>query len=80
MAKKKKPLPLYTGPLFAVGQFVKINRPAITWSGCAGAVEDVDEKTGVHRIRVTSRDGVDYSSSFPVEELGVNLEIVDLLG
>lgn len=75
----KKTKPKYTGPLLEAGQFVKILRPNICWSGCSGTIISVDAATGLHRVHITAKDPETYKNGFNADVPYEQLEVLDLL-
>jgi len=69
--KKDQPKDAYSGPLFAVGETVKILRPSL-WSGCVGEVVFV--VSGVHRIKINAKADGSTCSTFHADVLGTQLQ------
>jgi hypothetical protein len=62
----------YTGPVFAVGETVKINRPSPLWAGCVGDVVKIEN--GIHRVRIAANPDGSTCTFFHADIIGHHLE------
>lgn len=63
--KRQQPPTTYTGVYWPLGKKVSILRPHL-WSGYNGEVVAVDERRGVHRVKISHED----KHSWHVEAVG----------
>lgn len=69
MRTKSKQLETYTGIYWPLGAKVSIQRPHL-WSGYSGEIVAVDDKRGVHRVKITHEIGHHNKHSWHVEAPG----------
>lgn len=70
MAKTKKPIAPYTGPLFEVGAAIRLKRPNQHF-GLPAKVLSLNKDSGEHLVRV-SKDGAEFNASAKGEEMEVD--------